>query len=213
VSRELSRASLAAAAEATVTALAISGDDAAYGELVRRRQAQIRALFRRLCRDASLADDLAQQTFLQAWRRLRTLQAAAAFGGWLRKIAISIWLQHVRAVARSPSKRLPPDHRAVDLELATARELSSSHQLAVAHEPAHEAQHEPAHEPTLGERLDLDRALSELPLAVRLCVVLAYSEGMSHRDISDATDIPLGTVKSHIARGAARLRDLLRAYA
>jgi RNA polymerase sigma-70 factor, ECF subfamily len=189
VTRELSRASLATAAEATVTALAICGDAAAYGELVRRRQGQIRGLFRRLCRDAPLADDLAQQTFFHAWRRLRTLRTPAAFGGWLRTIAISIWLQHVRA----------------DVGPATARGLSSSHELAGAHEAAHE--------PTIGEGLDLDRALAELPPAMRLCVVLAYSEGMTHHEISDATDLPLGTVKSHIARGAARLRDLLRAYA
>jgi len=45
-----------------------------------------------------------------------------------------------------------------------------------------------------------------LPPQARLCVVLAYSEGMSHAEISDATAIPLGTAKSHIARGATRLR-------
>jgi RNA polymerase sigma-70 factor (ECF subfamily) len=62
------------------------------------------------------------------------------------------------------------------------------------------------------ERLDLDAALATLPPQARLCVVLAYSEGMSHAEISDATAIPLGTVKSHIARGAARLREILHAY-
>lgn len=179
MSRELSRTSLAAAAETTVTALAIAGDDAAYGELVRRRQGQIRSLLRRLCRDASLADDLSQQTFLQAWRRLPTLESPAAFGAWLRKVAVSIWLQHVR----SHSER------------------------------AQEAAPEPAYEPLVGARLDLDRALLQLPEDARLCVVLAYSEGMSHREIAAATAMPLGTVKSHIARGAARLRDLLCAYA
>ena len=65
---------------------------------------------------------------------------------------------------------------------------------------------------TVAERLDLDAALALLPPDARLCVVLAYSEGMSHAEISDSTSIPLGTVKSHIARGAARLRELLQAY-
>jgi RNA polymerase sigma-70 factor (ECF subfamily) len=69
-----------------------------------------------------------------------------------------------------------------------------------------------SHEPTVAERIDLDRALAQLPTDVRLCIVLAYGEHMSHREVADATDLPLGTVKSHIARGAARLRDLLRAY-
>jgi len=52
----------------------------------------------------------------------------------------------------------------------------------------------------------------KLPADARLRVVLAYSEGMSHAKISDSTATPLGTVKSHIARGAARLRELLQRY-
>jgi RNA polymerase sigma factor (sigma-70 family) len=180
VTRELSRAALGAAAEAALAGLAIGGDDSAYGELVRRRHSQIRDLLRRLCRNPALADDLSQQAFVQAWRRIRTLQAPGAFGPWLRRIAVSLWLQHLR----SPGNR---------------QEESA-------------AVGEPAHEPTIGERLDLDRALSQLAPDVRLCIVLAYAERMSHREIAEATDLPLGTVKSHITRGASRLRDLLRAY-
>lgn len=48
--------------------------------------------------------------------------------------------------------------------------------------------------------------------AVRVCVVLAYQEGMSHAEISSTTALPVGTVKSHITRGAARLRELLKDY-
>lgn len=180
MTRELSRAALGAAAETTLTGLAIAGDDSAYGELVRRRHAQIRNLLRRLSRDSTLADDIAQQAFLQAWRRIGTLESPGAFGGWLRKIAVTTWLQHLRG-----NRSADPSGTALD---------------------------EPAHEPTVAERLDLDRALSRLPPDVRLCIVLAYAERMSHREIAEATDLPLGTVKSHITRGAARLRDLLRAY-
>jgi RNA polymerase sigma-70 factor, ECF subfamily len=66
---------------------------------------------------------------------------------------------------------------------------------------------------TTAERLDLDGALALLPPAVRLCVVLAYDEGLSHSEIATLTQLPLGTVKSHVARGAARLRETLAAYA
>jgi RNA polymerase sigma-70 factor (ECF subfamily) len=66
---------------------------------------------------------------------------------------------------------------------------------------------------TPAEAMDLDAALAKLPHDVRLCVVLAYNEGMSHSEIVEATGLPLGTVKSHIARGAARLREMLAAYA
>ena len=170
---------LGEATEATVVALAAAGDDAAYSELVRRRQSAVRNLMRRLCRDAALADDLAQQVFLQAWRALRGLKSAAAFGGWLRKLAVNVWLQHERA-------------NRVETESTPA--------------------FTPSFTPSLSEKIDLDSALATLPPNVRLCVVLAYSEGMSHGEISAATAIPLGTVKSHVTRGSARLRELLHSY-
>jgi len=183
VSDALPRAALGVADEAAVVACAMAGDEAAFSELIRRRQAQVRQLLRRLCRDATLADDLAQQAFLQAWRRLRSLRAPGAFGGWLRKLTINIWLQHARG--------------------RYARDAASEDGL----------EREVAIYPPIGERLDLDRALGRLAPAVRLCIVLGYGEHMSHREISEATGLPLGTVKSHIARGAERLRKMLEAYA
>jgi RNA polymerase sigma-70 factor, ECF subfamily len=182
----LSRDRLSAAAEALVAALAIAGDDVAYGELIRRRQTQVRELLRRLSRDPALADDLAQQAFVQAWRTIHTLRAPAAFGGWLRRVAVNVWLQHIRT--------------------------HGGRERPVTDDALHEAADRLAGEPTTAERVDLDRALALLPPDVRLCIVLAYGERMSHREISEATTLPLGTVKSHITRGAARLRDLLRAY-
>jgi len=186
VTGELSRAALGAAAEATLAALAITGDNLAYGELVSRHQSQIRNLLRRLARNAALADDMAQQAFLQAWQRIRTLRAPGAFAGWLRKIAVSTWLQHVRAQGSRPEGSLA----AVTADSSDPGDSRSA--------PAAE----PAHEPAVTERLDLDHALAQLPPDVR----------MSHREIAETTDLPLGTVKSHISRGAARLRELLRAY-
>jgi RNA polymerase sigma-70 factor (ECF subfamily) len=60
--------------------------------------------------------------------------------------------------------------------------------------------------------MDLDDALATLPPDMRLCVVLAYNEGLSHPEIVALTGMPLGTVKSHIARGAERLRKELAEY-
>ena len=62
------------------------------------------------------------------------------------------------------------------------------------------------------EPAGLDAALMQLAPAARLCVVLAYHEGLSHSEISATTSIPLGTVKSHVTRGAARLRQILKDY-
>lgn len=60
--------------------------------------------------------------------------------------------------------------------------------------------------------MDLDRALGRLDQRARLCVVLSYNEGMSHREIAELTGLPLGTVKSHIRSGAQQLQSLLSAY-
>jgi RNA polymerase sigma-70 factor (ECF subfamily) len=169
------------APEALVVALACTGDRRAFAELVRRRQAWIRGLMRRLSSDATLADDLAQQVFLQAWRDIGSLRHPARFGGWLKRLAINVWRQHAR-------KNDPLYH---------ADELDTHSQAA---------------DPATALKMDLQSALATLAVPVRLCVVLSYHEGMSHAEIAELTELPAGTVKSHIRRGAQRLQTLLADY-
>lgn len=183
MTKPLSRERLSQAAESTVVALAMGGDAEAFTELVRRRQSGLRNLLRRLSRDPALADDLAQQVLLKAWRALPRLRSVNAFGAWLRRLAVTTWLEHVRA-APPAAAELDPD------------------QLAGG----------PCEARASDEQVDLDRALAGLTQDERLCLVLTYSEGMSHSEITTATGLPLGTVKSHIKRGAERLRARLSAY-
>lgn len=82
--------------EPLVVRLAGRGDRRAFEELVRRRQSWVRNLMRRLSRDASLADDLAQQVFIRMWRTLGQLQDPLRFPGWLKRVAVNVWLQHHR---------------------------------------------------------------------------------------------------------------------
>ena len=84
------------APEALVVALACTGDRAAFADLVRRRQSWLRKLMRRLSGDATLADDLAQQTFLRAWKDINRLRDPKRFGGWLKSVAVNVWLKHQR---------------------------------------------------------------------------------------------------------------------
>lgn len=161
--------------------LAISGDTAAFGALVRRHQAWVRSLLRRSCGDAALAEDLAQATFLQAWRQLHSLRDPDAFRAWLRRIAINRLVDAVR-------------RRTIVTE-------------SFADEAPHE--HGPAPDVDIVARIDLDHALGRIGLAQRTCIVLAYGEGMSHGEIAASLDIPLGTVKSHIARGIVALRTFM----
>ncbi len=111
---------------------------------------------------------------------LKSLKEAKAFAGWLKKIAVSIWLQHLRKNdVMNLSEEWDDDQVTTD---------------------------------TPGLAMDLSQALATLPESVRLCLVLSYQEGMSHEEISNATELPLGTTKSHIKRGSEKLRILLAAY-
>jgi len=173
-----------------MVSLARNGDRGAFAELVRRRQSSIRSLMRRSCNDATLADDLAQQVFLQVWQKIRTLKHADAFGGWLKRVAISVWLLHQR--------KKDPLHGALELETELAETELTETELV---------QHE-----STGAGMDLDRALATLSDTGRLCVVLSYQQGMSHAEIADVMELPLGTVKSQILRATTRLRQMLSAY-
>ncbi len=178
----LSSEHLRAASEAMVVGLAQTGDADAFADLVRRRQSWLRNLMRRFCGDPVLADDLAQDVFLQAWRKLGTLKQPDKFGGWLRSLALNVWLQYLRK-----KDALRDAH----LEDETASALGVA--------PA-------------GLKVDLDRALGMLAPAARTCIVLNYHEGLTHGEIAAATGMAVGTVKSHIKRGSARLKEILAAY-
>jgi RNA polymerase sigma-70 factor (ECF subfamily) len=82
--------------EAVLVGLARNGDRDAFAELVRQRQTWIRNLMRRCCGDVTLANDLAQQVFVQAWRTIPQVQRPKRFAAWLKRIAINVWLQHLR---------------------------------------------------------------------------------------------------------------------
>ena len=168
--------------EALIVGLARTGDRTAFAELVRRRQSWLRNLFRRLGADPSLADDLAQQAFLLAFKNINKIQEPRKFPGWLKTTALNVWRMHWRQ--QSPEVSLP---------------------TAAATDQAQEDT-----EPGLNH--DLQRALGTLSSETRACIVLAYHEGMSHPEIAQALDLPLGTVKSHISRGSKKLRTELGDY-
>lgn len=176
------RAGLENESEESVALRAMAGDDDAFAELVQRRQKWVRDMMRRLCGDHALADDLAQKAFVVAWRNLSTLRDPGAFGGWLKRVAVNVWLAEARRAA------LPFDDDKGALDAAP--------------DPA------PSPERAAG-RIDLERALAQLRPAERLCVVLAHGEGMTHGEIADAAGLPLGTVKSHVLRGTEKLKRIL----
>jgi RNA polymerase sigma-70 factor (ECF subfamily) len=173
--------------ESAVVALAAAGDDEAFGELVRRHHSRVRNFMRRLCNHPDLADDLAQQAFFKAWKSIRRLRSPDAFSGYMRKIMISVWMDELR-------------RRKIVFEILD--ETGEAMNVSAGGDPPGARL----------DRLDIDAALGKLAPPMRLCLALAYGEGASHTEISETTGIPLGTVKSYVLRGSAKMREMLADY-
>jgi RNA polymerase sigma-70 factor (ECF subfamily) len=166
--------------DADLIALVLAaGDQRAFATLVSRHQQAVRSLLMRLCRNHALADDLAQDTFVKAYNKIGGYSGSGSFRAWLCRIAYNEFLMSAR-------KRKAAD-KAMDRLQAEPQEMS-----AVIAAPA--------------ARVDLDRALATLGEEERICVVMCYAGGLSHSEAAEATGLPLGTVKSHVNRGRARLK-------
>ncbi len=160
---------------------AAAGDVAAFGFLVRQHQSPLRGYLRRLTRgNHALADDLAQETFLEAHRKIAQYQGHGSFSGWLYAIAWSRFLMETRK-----------------------RKL----------EPLDEMDERIAPESDPGLKLDLEKALALLRPPERSALTLCFALGMPHEEASEVMQVPLGTLKSHVARGREKLKTLLKDHA
>ena len=144
---------------------------AAFTELVRRHERRVRAFLSRLCRGEG-GDDLAQETFLTAWRMAGSFRGEGSYEGWLLRIG---WRQFL-------SRRRKRTEEAVEL----AGDGESFH-------------------PDAEAKIDVDRALARLPERERAAALLCLGEGYSHGEAAAILDLPLGTLKSVVARARAEL--------
>lgn len=162
----------------------VHGDQHAFGELVRRHQSPVRGLLRQLTRsDVELADDLAQETFIRAYKHIGSFRGEAKFSTWLFRIAYNLFREH----ARKRKELVGIDERQLEAE-ADPRAV----------------------DPAL--RHDLMNALAQLPLSERTAVLLCCQNGLSHDEASRVLDIPLGTVKTNVLRGREKLKKILAAW-
>jgi RNA polymerase sigma-70 factor (ECF subfamily) len=160
------------------------GDNQAFAELVRRHQGKVRGLLLRLTANPPLADDLAQEVFLRAYRGLVGFEGRARFSTWLYRIAYNVFLNH-----RTRSKEL------------SALPLGFESQTA-----APDGDLSPTR---LDLRRDLAGAIAALPERYRAVVTLYYLEDVSYPEIAEVLDLPLGTVKTHLHRAKKLLRQHL----
>lgn len=165
-----------------LVAAAQAGSSDAYSRLVERHQQAVRAFLRRACGDWALADDVAQETFLAAWPRVGGLKAGSSVRAWLCGIAYRKHLTARRSAIRARVR-----------------------------EAAYEDGREAALDAGPADKIALDRAMADLPPDQRACVALCLAADFSHAEAAEALGLPLGTVKSHVTRGRARLLQALGA--
>ncbi len=172
------------------------GSEEAFRELVERFGRPVFALVVRIVRRGEIAEELAQETFVKAWRALARFDPARKFSSWLFKIAHNCALDALRRrgeetfsldepLADGESEReLPADPKAENpLSRATARAAGR----------------------------ELERALSGLRPRYREILLLRFAEGLSYEEIAEVTGTPLGTVKVHLFRARKELADAMRA--
>ncbi len=169
-------------ADAHVTALFVSGDDAALHAVYDRHGSLVYRIALAMLRSVPDAEDVTQATFVSAWRGRDTFDPyAGTLAGWLVGIA---------------------RRRAVDQLRVIGRERRTLQ--AVSDEPS--TLDSPSNMDSIVDRMLVVDELSRLPVAQRQVLELAFYDGLTHIQIAETTGIPVGTVKSHVRRGLTRLR-------
>jgi RNA polymerase sigma-70 factor, ECF subfamily len=174
--------------DAHLVASAQSGDRAALDRLLRLHYDRVHAVCRRIVGTSHDADDAAQEAMIRIVNGLRAFDGRSSFGTWAYRVASNTALDELRKRHRRPMLRVVDDDGAVP---EVADDLAGRRVDAVA------------------DRLSLDAAIALLPDDYRIAVVLRDVADLDYREIAAVLDVPLGTVKSRIARGRSLLADHL----
>lgn len=178
--------------DADLVAIALRGSQEAFRELVLQFERPVYSLIVRMLQDPAAAEDLAQEVFLKAYRRLGTYDSSRKFSSWLFKIAhnttIDYLRRHTLETVPLEGERPGEDHGSLAAVLADG----STEDPAAAAERRDMAK-------------SLERAIARLRAEYRELVVLFYVEGASYQDLCEATGLPLGTVKTNLHRARKEL--------
>jgi RNA polymerase sigma-70 factor, ECF subfamily len=172
-------------AEAALIEKARHGDRNAYGELVRQHHQGVINVVYRMCGDQQLAEDAAQDAFIQAWLNLSKFKPGTSLRNWLYRIAVNAALDSLRRITRTPfdafeNLSLPDPQAGPETALLQKERL-----------------------------ITVQQATSSLPEASRAVLVLREYGGLSYQEISAALDIPLGTVMSRLNYARDKLKQTL----
>jgi RNA polymerase sigma-70 factor (ECF subfamily) len=180
----------------------VAGDDKAYELLVVKYQRRIERLIGRMVRDVDLVEDIAQETFIRAYRALHQFRGEAQFYTWLYRIAVNTAKKALVDMKRDPT-----------VSEAALRGSDDDDET-----------YRPGNEPTTDESPDtilaakeiaaaVNAAMEALPVELRQAVTLREIEGLSYEEIAEVMNCPIGTVRSRIFRAreaiSARVKPLL----
>jgi RNA polymerase sigma-70 factor, ECF subfamily len=169
------------------------GDADAFAGLFNAYKSKIYALCLRMTSNTTEAEDLTQDAFLQAFRRLSTFRGDSAFSTWLYRLAVNTVLMHFRK--KGPG-HVSLDQTFTDDVTAAKREYGSIDQQLL----------------SSVDRITLARALRELPVGYRNIFVLHEIQGYEHQEIARLLDCSVGNSKSQLHKAKLRMRDILRAH-
>ena len=194
------------ARERTEIARSQRGDRAAFNELVIRYQTAAYGLALRMLGDPDTAADVTQDAFFAAYRNIRSLRGMS-FRAWLLRIVSNGCYDYWRAQRRRPAESL-------DALLAGGDDVTWQGGYGAADPALAQALADPAWEPERAalraeQIAAIEAAVLRLAPDQRLVIILSDIQGLSYEEIARVAEIPLGTVKSRIARARARLREAL----
>lgn len=172
--------------EASLIRQSQAGDRQAFGKLVRCHRSSVVNVIYRMCGDAGVAEDAAQECFIRAWQHIHSYRPRSAFRNWLYRIATNCAISELR--------RVKPVIDVDELPLSDERqgpEVRTEHREQAA---------------------AVQAAILALPAASRNALILREYEGLSYRDIADTLEIPIGTVMSRLNYARRRLRETLASY-
>jgi len=171
------------------------GDSAAFDLLVRKYQHRIVGLIGRYVSDWSECQDVAQETFLRAYRALGNFRGDAQFYTWLHRIAVNTAKNHLVA-----GNRRPPG---ADIDVADAEQFDSAIRLRDNDTPERELMRQQMEQTVM-------RAVQALPDELREAISLREVDGLSYEEIAQRMDCPIGTVRSRIFRARDAIDEQLR---
>lgn len=171
------------------------GDSAAFDLLVRKYQHRIAALIGRYVADWSECQDVAQETFIRAYRAIGNFRGDAQFYTWLHRIAVNTAKNHLVSLGRRPPSS--------DIDVADAEQFDSGVRLRDSDTPEREMMRQQMEQTVL-------RAVEGLPEELRVAITLREVEGLSYEEIARQMDCPVGTVRSRIFRAREAIDQELR---